>query len=112
MKAAGQLIITDPGTDRPLLEVATLQCVHCGQHFEAKPLKPAASLNITTEEAVIRSARGARIRGFCQNCNGPVCGPGCAVCVHVEQMLENIEQGRPLDYKPIIVPVRFSGGEQ
>lgn len=107
MKAAGQLIFVDPGADRPLLEVATLQCVHCGQHFEARALKPAATVGITTEEAVIRSQQGAKIRGFCQNCNGPVCGPSCAACVHVEQLLENLEKGRPLDYKPIIVPVRF-----
>lgn len=82
---AGEQVYMDPGKDRPLLTEATAQCCHCSRHF------------------VIRPGSG-RIRGFCQNCNGLVCGPGCVACVPTEVLLENIEQGRPLDFRPIIVP--------
>lgn len=85
MKQAGEQIVMSPDADRPLLTQATAQCVHCSGHFLIQP-------------------GSGRVRGFCQNCMGPVCGPGCAACVHFEQLLENIESGRPLDFKPIIVP--------
>jgi hypothetical protein len=39
------------------------------------------------------------------NCAGPVCGPGCAECIPTDLLLENMEQGRPLDFKPVVVPV-------
>jgi hypothetical protein len=91
-KEAGRIIVTDPGSDKPLAEVGTLQCCHCGGHWIPQP-------------------GSGRVRGFCQNCNGFVCGPGCAACVPAEQLLENIEKGRPLDFKPICVPVSFGGGE-
>lgn len=82
-REAGTIIISDPGSDKPLLEVATLQCCHCGGHWVPRP-------------------GSGMERGFCMNCNGPVCGRDCAgSCIPVEQMLENIEQGRPLDFKPI-----------
>lgn len=90
--AAGFIVVNDPGSDKPVLEAATLQCVHCGGHW------------------VPRKGSGI-VRGFCLNCNGPICGHGCAKCVPVEQMLENIEKGRPEDYKPIIVPTSFNDGE-
>lgn len=79
----GVIIIADPGSDRPLLETKTLQCVHCGGHWIPLP-------------------GSGRVRGFCQRCMGPVCGPGCAECIPEEQMLENIEKGRPADCRPII----------
>jgi hypothetical protein len=84
---AGLIVVSDPGSDKPLLEVPTLQCVHCGGHW------------------VPQSGSG-RVRGFCQRCMGPICGPGCAECVPVEQYLENMEKGRPDDFRPtqIIVP--------
>jgi hypothetical protein len=87
-KEAGLVTLIDPGADRPLLEVGTLQCVHCGGHWVPQP-------------------GSGRVRGFCQNCMGPVCGPGCAACVPTEQLLENIEKGRPLDFRPVLVPVTF-----
>lgn len=46
-----------------------------------------------------------RLRGFCTNCAGHVCGlPACVArgCVHFERFIENIEKGLPLDFKPII----------
>lgn len=82
-KEAGRIIYSDPGADKPLLELGCLQCVHCGGQF---PIKPGS---------------GA-IRGFCMNCSGPICGPGCAECIPTEQLLENYEQGRPENYRPIV----------
>ena len=79
MKEAGEIIICGDG---PETRQPTLQCVHCGCHWVASP-------------------GSGRVRGYCMNCNGPVCGPGCSKCVPMEQMLENIEQGRALDFKPI-----------
>lgn len=38
-------------------------------------------------------------------CAGPVCGPDCAECIPTEVLLENIERNRPLDFRPILVPV-------
>ena len=88
-RQAGEITITDPGSDRPLVTAATVQCVHCGQHWRPMP-------------------GSGRVRGFCARCNGPVCGPSCAECIPAEQQLENIEAGRPvLTTRPLIVPVRF-----
>lgn len=86
MRDDGLLTLLDPGADKPLLQLATAQCVHCGGHF---PIRPGSG----------------RVRGWCMSCGGPVCGPGCASCVPLEQMLENYEEGRPLDYRPVIVHV-------
>lgn len=82
-REAGLMIYSDPGADKPILEIMTVQCVHCGGHFSPKP-------------------GSGIVRGFCQNCNGYVCGPGCAKCVPVEQLLENYEKGRDPDYRPIV----------
>lgn len=78
----GYVIVADPGSDKPIMEAKTLQCVHCGGHWIPRP-------------------GSGTVRGFCMNCNGPICGPGCAACIPTEQLLENIEAGRPLDFKPI-----------
>ena len=86
MKEAGRIIICDPGTDKPLLEAGTAQCCHCGGHW------------------VVRPGSG-KIRGWCMRCNGPVCGPACAKCVPTEQLLENMEKGRPLDFVPTMISV-------
>ena len=85
MNYDGELILSDPGSDKPVLTVGTLSCCHCGLHFVVQP-------------------GSGRTRGFCMNCNGPVCGPACAACVPTEQFLDNLEKGRPVDYRPIIVP--------
>lgn len=79
----GLIVVADPGSDKPILETKTLQCCHCGGHWYPQP-------------------GSGRIRGWCQRCNGPVCGPGCADCIPTEQLLENMEKGRPLDFRPIV----------
>jgi hypothetical protein len=84
MRESGLIIVSDPAADRPQAEIPTVQCVHCGGHFVVEP-------------------GSGKTRGFCTRCRGPVCGPKCAACVPAEQLLENIERGRPLDYRPIIV---------
>ena len=76
MKEGGLITICDPNADKPLLEVATLQCCHCGGHF---PYVPGSG----------------RTMGWCMNCSGYVCGPACSACVPFEQQLENLEAGRP-----------------
>jgi hypothetical protein len=63
----------------------TLQCVHCGCHWTPQP-------------------GSGRVRGFCMECHGPLCGkPGCAHCVHWQQKLDNIAAGLPIDHRPVIV---------
>jgi hypothetical protein len=81
----GYMVLSDP--DKGLVEADTLQCVHCGAHFRLAP----GSGNV----------RG--FCGFCMRCNGPICGPRCRRCVPMEQQLENMEAGRPLDYRQIVV---------
>ena len=81
----GLVTLIDPGADKPLAELPTLCCVHCGGHWLPRP-------------------GSGNVRGWCGNCAGPVCGPGCAACVPAEVLLENIEEGRPLDFRPVIVP--------
>jgi hypothetical protein len=84
-RAAGYVTIIDPGSDKPIMEADTLQCVHCSQHWWPQP-------------------GSGIVRGLCYACNGPICGPGCAKCVPTEVLLENYEKGRELDYRPIVAP--------
>lgn len=67
-------------------EHETHQCVHCGGHF-----------------VMVRGS--GKLRGYCSRCDGLVCGPGCADCVPVEVLLENIEKGRPPGERKLVVPV-------
>ena len=99
-RESGLATLIDPGADRPLLEIPTVMCVHCGGAFPRPDLGPGAG------------ARQSRIgRGFCQNCNGYVCGRACAECVPVEVYLSNIEAGASGDHKPICVPTRIYTGD-
>lgn len=82
MREAGLITVFSPDKDRPILETPTLQCVHCGRHWQVRP-------------------GSGKTRGFCSNCNGPVCGPSCAKCVPQEQMLDNIESGLAAHFRPI-----------
>lgn len=78
----GLMVWSDPGADKPILEVKTLQCVHCGGHFPHQP-------------------GSGKTRGFCMRCSGPVCGPGCQECIPWEAQLEIMEGTR----KPTSVSV-------
>lgn len=100
----GLITIADHGSDKPLIVSKTVQCVHCGGQFELKPPKT-ITVPLTEFEAKKREAEGKKVRGWCQNCQGYICGPGCVECVHWEQMLENMEKGRPLDFKPVVASV-------
>ena len=78
---------TEVGWAGELVNGQTVSCVHC-QHTW-----------------IVRKGSG-RLRGFCQNCMGYVCGPACAACVHFERRVENIEAGLPADTPgPILVSV-------
>jgi hypothetical protein len=66
-----------------------VSCVHCGYVW-------------------IWETGSGRRRGFCMSCNGLVCGHKACVangCVHRMRGIENMEQGRADNYKPIIVHV-------
>lgn len=104
----GRIVVSDPGSDKPLVELATHQCCHCGGHFLMRP-RNAVVVPLTQEQAAAKIAGGGTVRGWCQNCAGYVCGPGCAECVPVELMLENMEKGRPFNYRPVLAPVTFGG---
>lgn len=90
MKTAGTAIWSDRFSDRRV-ERRTVQCVHCGRHWVPQP-------------------GSGRVRGWCQKCHGWVCGPKCNECVPMEQWLENFEQGRALNYVPIVVSVPVETG--
>lgn len=65
---AGEAAFIDPGADKPLRELGTYQCCHCGaHHFSGKLL------------------------GYCANCNGFFCGGKCEECIPQEKMLEIME---------------------
>lgn len=52
----------------------TLQCVHCGKHWQFKP-------------------GSGNISGHCYRCNGPICGPKCKECYPQEQQREDMRKG-------------------
>ena len=70
-----------------IVEQKTIQCRHCGRHWVPSP-------------------GSGKVRGYCARCNGPVCGPRCGgKCVPVEAWLDNVEAGRPEDYRAATVSV-------
>lgn len=89
LRPDGYMIATTP--EGGIIEADTLQCVHCGCHWQVEP-------------------GSKKVRGYCARCAGPVCGPKCQTCVPAEQQLENMEQGRPLDFRPVVVAVTMPGG--
>lgn len=75
-----------------IVDADTLQCCHCGGHFEV----------------VVGS--GVE-RGFCKRCCGYVCGkPECMMfCVPRDQQLDNLEHGLPrLHQRPLSLPAEFN----
>lgn len=72
----------------------TVMCCHCGGSW-------------------IPKKGSGRRRGICLLCNGYTCGcPECDACVPMEQMLENIESGKPLDHRPIRAVGGFSPSDR
>ena len=56
-----------------------VMCVHCGRHW-------------------LFERGSGRARGWCMNCGGFTCGPGCVAggdCVPYGQFLDNLEAGMP-----------------
>lgn len=72
-KVEGYFTIVTP--DQPTIEGETVQCRHCGSHF---PISPGSG----------------KIRGFCFNCNGPICGPDCQECIPYEKRLDMEDSGK------------------
>lgn len=84
----GTLTSTDLDRDRVVTRDLVC-CVHCGYLWVWEP------------------GSGKR-RGWCLKCGGFVCGHKACVqtgCVHRNQQLENMEQGRPLDFVPVVASV-------
>lgn len=105
----GTLIYTDLESDKVIAAVETVQCVHCGAHFP-KPKPKLTTRTLTRDEAYEFEKQGRKARGWCMNCKGFICGPECAKCVPQEQLLENIEKGQPLDFRPVVSkPLDLSG---
>ena len=100
--ADGFIEIRDSETGSIIAEADTHQCVHCGGHFTMKP-KHLITKTLTAFEAKVLESEGKKTRGFCQRCNGYICGPSCAKCVPIEQLLENYEQHRNELFRPIVV---------
>lgn len=70
-RPSGLITVTD--VNGRTMEADTVHCVHCGRHW-------------------VWSPGSKNIRGWCGNCQGFVCGPGCAECVPVERKIEMIER--------------------
>lgn len=84
LRPSGWLFVEWEGGERQ--EYETARCVHCSGHF---PVVPGSG----------------KIRGYCFNCAGPVCGPQCRECVPLEEHLLNFELGRPHGFRPVRAPV-------
>ena len=85
LRPSGYAVLTMPGERAQ--EWDTVQCVHCGGHDPVNP-------------HVVKG-------GWCFGCNGYICSKKCATaCVPHEQLLDNLEKNKPLDYRPvgIIIP--------
>jgi len=89
LRPAG-VLITIPDDGSLETQQDTLQCVHCFRHWV-----------LPRVAALAAAIRGEF--GFCARCNGITCGKKCQECVHKEQWLENVEAGRPENYRPIRV---------
>lgn len=71
-RPAGHTFETTP--EGKLVEHDTLQCVHCGMHWQVVP-------------------KSGRKRGFCMKCMGVTCGPQCsAACDPWEKQMELVEK--------------------
>ena len=81
------IIIVTPHDHGPITTEPTVSCAHCGLNW------------------VPKKGSGRRV-GFCQRCMGLVCGSqNCERCVPVMAYIENLEAGRPGDFRQIIASV-------
>lgn len=79
----GVLISTPLENDRVVTQ-ATVSCCHCRRVWLVQP-------------------GSGRRRGFCQRCMGITCGSvECHECLPFEAWLENVEAGRPENFRRII----------
>lgn len=70
---AGEIVISDPDKDKPLLVLGTIQCGHCGCHWVPQP-------------------GSGKVRGICGKCHQPVCSRECGErCIPQEKLMEIIE---------------------
>ncbi len=84
------ILTSTPYAGGPAIVQDLVCCVHCGYTWIFQP-------------------GSGRRRGFCMRCCGLVCGhKACEEvgCVHRHQQFDNLEQGRPDNYNPIIVLVQ------
>lgn len=81
----GELTFTPLDSDKKVT-VGTMCCAHCNRHWIYQP-------------------GSGRRRGWCGRCAAFTCGSDkCSKCVPIEQWLENVEGGKPEDFRKIIVP--------
>jgi|SRR5579862_4730567 len=81
------VITSTPYDGGPVEQRDLLSCIHCAYTWVPRP-------------------GSGRLRGYCMRCAGFLCGrPACTAlgCVHREQLLENIEAARALNFVPISV---------
>lgn len=93
-REAGRVTIIDPGSDKPIAEYGMCNCCHCGGQFET----PRFGANEVDKKSRIG-------RGYCQNCNGFICGASCKDCVPLEVYLESMEKGIPVEQVRRYIPV-------
>ena len=77
------VIVTADASGR-VIETDTLQCKHCGMHWQMIP-------------------GSGRIRGWCTKCNGPLCGENqmcMVICYPMEKRLDDAERYGHLILEP------------
>lgn len=88
--ARSGILISTPLDGGPVVTHDTVSCIHCGYNW-------------------VWQAGSGRRRGWCMKCAGIVCGrPACQQIGcngGQDRILDNLEAGKPLDHKPIIVSV-------
>lgn len=89
-KRASTIVSTPLEGGRPV-DGEMVMCCHCGRHW-------------------LWQEGSGNLRGFCMNCKGYTCGPGCETCVPVQQLIENIEAGMPWEVARLHKPITVSRG--
>ena len=87
-KPSGLVFVTGP--DGEIQEGETLSCVHC-QH------------------TWVKQTGSGKVRGWCEKCCGPICGPSCLECIPAELRWDNLESGKP-ELTPAVVKILVPAG--